>query len=280
MVKTQEQQILYQHPFDAVTASLWSKYDGHKYVKEVEVLDRYVDADGKLHSKRLLSMSGNIPTIFRPLIPFRYAHLLETVVVDPVARVMTVSTKNLNMADLLVATSHSRYNPLPPIAGTSEERTQYIIDIRVEAFPETKEKKSDGFWKVNVKGPSNSGYIAGKLESWAASKLLGNVNKSERFVQSFCERWRSRHILHCSEAVEQKEYSDARFDSQIWMGGENSPKRPDAMQTECADFPRSGAGYICNSVTSLRDAVQQETLRTRAMFRLVGGSWSSWTQGR
>jgi len=30
MVKQVWQDILYNHPFAAVTASLWSKYDGHK----------------------------------------------------------------------------------------------------------------------------------------------------------------------------------------------------------------------------------------------------------
>ena len=36
MVKNESQTIKYRHPFAAVTSSLWSKYDAHKYVKEVE----------------------------------------------------------------------------------------------------------------------------------------------------------------------------------------------------------------------------------------------------
>ena len=108
MVKVQQQVITYQHPFDAVTASLWSKYDGHKYVKEVEVLNRHIDDQGRLHSQRLLSMMGNIPSIFRPFVPLRPVYMLESVVVDPERQLMTVNTRNISMTDLVSAKSLSR----------------------------------------------------------------------------------------------------------------------------------------------------------------------------
>uniref|UniRef100_A0A7S4PQ21 PRELI/MSF1 domain-containing protein n=1 Tax=Guillardia theta TaxID=55529 RepID=A0A7S4PQ21_GUITH len=69
MVKNESQTIKYRHPFAAVTSSLWSKYDAHKYVKEVEVLERYLDDAGRLHSKRLLTMRGSLPAIFQPFVP-------------------------------------------------------------------------------------------------------------------------------------------------------------------------------------------------------------------
>lgn len=40
-----------RHPFSAVTASLWSKYDNHKYVKEVDVIDRCQTHSKKIHSQ-------------------------------------------------------------------------------------------------------------------------------------------------------------------------------------------------------------------------------------
>ena len=108
MVKFQQQVISYQHPFDAVTASLWSKYERHKHVKEVDVIHRCIDEQGRLHSQRLLSMMGNIPAIFRPFVPLRPVYMLETVMVDPVRQVMTVSTQNINMTEYVIATSQSR----------------------------------------------------------------------------------------------------------------------------------------------------------------------------
>ena len=83
MPTVQKQDGVFNRPFNVVTASIWDKYEGHAWIKEVEVLDRYVDADGCLKSRRLLTMSGKIPLIFRPFFgstkPF---YLLEEVEID------------------------------------------------------------------------------------------------------------------------------------------------------------------------------------------------------
>ena len=113
MVKTQKHVITYSHPFGAVTSSLWSKYDRHKYVQNIEILDRHVDENGRLHSRRLLSMGGNLPAIFRPFVPVKLVHMLETAVVDPVAQTMTVETSNISCLSVLDARSRSRYSPSP-----------------------------------------------------------------------------------------------------------------------------------------------------------------------
>mmetsp|Transcript_7602 Transcript_7602/g.16323 ORF Transcript_7602/g.16323 Transcript_7602/m.16323 type:complete len:190 (+) Transcript_7602:75-644(+) len=189
MVKIQRQVIVYQHPFDAVTASLWSKYDGHKHVKEVHVLHRHIDEDGRLHSKRLLAMSGNIPAIFRPFVPLRPVFMLETVIVDPERQLMTVHTTNINMTELVNATSNSRYCPDAGASPELDMGTRYQIDISVEAFPShsshavdpvASDSSAEGAgWTVGVRA-GKTGYLASKLEGWVAGKLLGNVNKGGR----------------------------------------------------------------------------------------------------
>ena len=83
MPTVQTQAGSYNRPFHVVTASIWDKYEGHAWIKDVEVLDRYVDEQGCLRSRRLLTMSGKIPLIFRPSFgsskPF---YLLEDVKID------------------------------------------------------------------------------------------------------------------------------------------------------------------------------------------------------
>jgi hypothetical protein len=63
------QQCTYAYPFELVTLSLWHKYDAHPWVKNADVLDRRIDERGRLHSKRLLTIEGGIPWIFRSIIP-------------------------------------------------------------------------------------------------------------------------------------------------------------------------------------------------------------------
>ena len=207
-MKASLQDITYQHPFGAVTASLWSKYDGHKYVKEVDVLERYLDAEGRLHSKRLLSMSGNLPAIFKPFVPVRSIYMLETVVVDAERQIMTVSTQNINMSDVVEAHSDSRYSP---VEGADVESTLYQIKINVLAFPSKASVESPGLEDGAGSNRSTSGvgvrsvsgaakaYLSTKLEGWVVNKLLGNVNKGEKFIDSFCQRWRSKRFSHCIE---------------------------------------------------------------------------------
>jgi len=248
MVKSQTHVITYSHPFAAVTSSLWSKYDNHKYVKNIEIISRHVDEHGRLHSLRLLSMGGNIPSLFAAFVPMKCVHMLETVVVDPVTQTMTVETANVNCQSVVDARSRSRYTPSPDSTGS----TKYEISIAVRAFPILDNKEAaatptgshdaagftsaavaeevtpttassdasgKGEWKVEIvsgrgSGPAHThaqkadtlltrlqqGYIAGKLESWVANKLLSNVSKGEKYIDGFCRRWCERHTMLCERA--------------------------------------------------------------------------------
>mmetsp|Transcript_39659 Transcript_39659/g.93946 ORF Transcript_39659/g.93946 Transcript_39659/m.93946 type:complete len:275 (+) Transcript_39659:111-935(+) len=203
MVKKQILDITYNHPFAAVTTSLWAKYDGHKYVREVDVLDRYIDSEGRLHSRRLLTMSGNLPAIFRPFVPVRAVHMVETVVVDPVKQTMHVETVNINCRSVLEARSKSSYHP-------TSDGTRYHIDIDVRAFPHkenearqhpNEEQSTPSSWKVEWIMGGGERYIAGKMESWVAKKLLGNVSRGEKYIEGFCRRFRERHLALCDESL-------------------------------------------------------------------------------
>ena len=234
MVKTQSHVITYSHPFAAVTSSLWSKYDKHKYVQSIEILDRHVDEHGRLHSKRLLSMGGNLPAFIKAFVPVKHVHMLETVVVDPVSQTMTVETSNVSCRSVLDARSRSRYTPSPE----DPNRTKYEIAIFVRAFPGAGDATAAAVseavpaapasaaqggdagkaeWKLEIvtgggaAAPASDqssllsrwqqGYIAGKMESWVVNKLLSNVSKGEQHIDGFCRRWRERHYMLCESSA-------------------------------------------------------------------------------
>ena len=58
-----------------VSSALWRKYDGNKRVTNVHVLHREVKPDGTLHTVRLLSAAGMMPS-WSPWKP-RAFHVLE-----------------------------------------------------------------------------------------------------------------------------------------------------------------------------------------------------------
>lgn len=138
------------------------------------IASRYVDAAGNLHSTRLLTLTGNLPSIFRPFVPVRNIYMIEHVVVNADEQRMEVHTGNINMTKVVTAVSASHYEP---VEGSN---TRYTIDITVKAFP-----RKDG--------ESKSGYISSKLEKWAADKLCGNVSKGRQFIDSFCRQ----HVAMC-----------------------------------------------------------------------------------
>lgn len=82
MPTVQERSGTYPYTFAVVSASLWDKYDGHEVVKEWWAVSRSVDSMGRLHSKRLVTMLGNPPRLFKPFFGTKPFYLMETVVVD------------------------------------------------------------------------------------------------------------------------------------------------------------------------------------------------------
>jgi hypothetical protein len=57
---------------------------GHKWVREVDVLSRHIDDQGRLHSTRLLSLYARMPLVLRAVFggATRPFYLLENVIVD------------------------------------------------------------------------------------------------------------------------------------------------------------------------------------------------------
>ncbi len=72
MPASEVQQCTYLYPWELVTLSIWHKYDSHPFVKNADVIERRVDDSGRLHSKRLLTIEGGIPWIFRSFIPAKH----------------------------------------------------------------------------------------------------------------------------------------------------------------------------------------------------------------
>jgi hypothetical protein len=136
---------------------------------------RHVDTAGNLHSTRLLTLQGNLPAIFRPFVPVRCIYMLEHVVVNAEKQTMEVRTGNINLNSVVEAVSTSTYDPV------EQNTTRYVIEISVKAFP-----RKEG-------GNGKSGYIASRLEKWAADKLLGNVSKGRQFIDAFCRQ----HVAMC-----------------------------------------------------------------------------------
>ncbi len=97
------------------------------------------------------------------------------------------------MRGVVEASSKSDYR----VAPYASDHTLYTISILVRAFPSKYKKASARLSGESEVEQERVGYLASKLERWAAGKLLGNVSKGKSFVDSFC---RQQRTALCEEA--------------------------------------------------------------------------------
>ncbi|EKX37312.1 hypothetical protein GUITHDRAFT_145129 [Guillardia theta CCMP2712] len=133
MPTTQEHQGVYPKSWSMVTAFLWDKYNGHAWVRDVDVIDRHIDVQGRLHSRRLLTLYSKTPFVLRPILgaSVRPFYLLEDSVVDLENRTMEVNVCNVNLRNICFCKSESSYTP----DADNPSYTRYGIMVQTRAFP-------------------------------------------------------------------------------------------------------------------------------------------------
>ncbi|XP_061487124.1 PRELI domain containing protein 3B isoform X2 [Rhineura floridana] len=147
---------IFDHPWETVTTAAMQKYPNpmNPSVVGVDVLDRHVDPNGKLHSHRLLSTEWGMPSIVKLLIGAcrTRTYVQEHSIVDPVEKVMELNSTNISFTNLVSVDERLIYKPHP------QEPEKTIL---------TQEAT------ICVKGVSVSSYLEGLMENTISS----NANK-------------------------------------------------------------------------------------------------------
>jgi len=92
----------FQHPWSTVTQAFWRKYpnDFQSSVYGTDVIERYVDSDGKLHSKRIIISDWNVPSFMKFFFGDARGYAVEYSIVDPVEQTLTLKSQNINAASM------------------------------------------------------------------------------------------------------------------------------------------------------------------------------------
>uniref|UniRef100_A0A8D0DQN6 PRELI domain containing 3B n=1 Tax=Salvator merianae TaxID=96440 RepID=A0A8D0DQN6_SALMN len=142
----------FDHPWETVTTAAMQKYPNpmNPSVVGVDVLDRHVDPNGKLHSHRLLSTEWGIPSIVKSLIGAcrTRTYVQEHSIVDPVKKVMELNSTNISFTNLVSVDEKLVYKPHP------HEPKKTVL---------TQEAT------ICVKGVSVSSYLEGLMENTISS---------------------------------------------------------------------------------------------------------------
>ncbi|NXY28994.1 PLD3A protein, partial [Pomatorhinus ruficollis] len=146
----------YRHPWDTVIKAAMRKYPNpmNPCVVGVDVLDRSLDNQGRLHSHRLLSTEWGLPTIVKAILGTSrtLTYIEEHSVVDPVEKKMELCSTNITLTNLVSVDERLVYTPHPE----NPEKTV----LTQEAI-------------ITVKGISLSSY----LESLMANTISSNARK-------------------------------------------------------------------------------------------------------
>ncbi|NXE00454.1 PLD3A protein, partial [Chaetorhynchus papuensis] len=146
----------YRHPWDTVIKAAMRKYPNpmNPCVVGVDVLDRSLDNQGRLHSHRLLSTEWGLPSIVKAILGTNrtLTYIEEHSVVDPVEKKMELCSTNITLTNLVSVDERLVYTPHPE----NPEKTV----LTQEAI-------------ITVKGISLSSY----LESLMANTISSNARK-------------------------------------------------------------------------------------------------------
>lgn len=120
---------VFEYHWSSVTQALWQKYPNpfSTHVIASDILDRRVDSDGRLHTVRLIHKTSIIPSWGRHLMHIPEAFIVEVSVVDPIAKTMDVSTKNITMNSLMTVEEVQHYTPSPDNPSWTLAKTEAIF---------------------------------------------------------------------------------------------------------------------------------------------------------
>ncbi|XP_032373814.1 PRELI domain containing protein 3A isoform X1 [Etheostoma spectabile] len=147
---------VFSYPWETVIKAAMRKYPNpmNTNVVGVDVLDRSLDTQGRLHSHRLLSTEWGLPGIVRAILGTTHTqtYVKEHSIVDPEEKKMELCSTNITLTNLISVDERLLYRPHPD--------NPEVTVLTQEAI-------------ITVKGVSLSSYLEGMM----ARRMSANARK-------------------------------------------------------------------------------------------------------
>ncbi|NP_001187787.1 PRELI domain containing protein 3B [Ictalurus punctatus] len=125
---------IFNHPWETVTKATMQKYPNpmNPSVFGVDVLDRRVDRQGRLHSKRLLSTEWGLPSIVNSIIGNARActYVQEHSLVDPKEKTLELKSSNITFTNMVSVDERLVYKPHPDDPLKTVLTQEAIISVK------------------------------------------------------------------------------------------------------------------------------------------------------
>ncbi|KAL3656579.1 hypothetical protein V7S43_018578 [Phytophthora oleae] len=163
MVLTNETRHVYPFHWDVVTRAFWNKYPNERlaHVERVDVLDRCLDAQGRLVTTRLAQVTQkNLPGWVRSVLGDS-TYVFETTTCDPQRKQLVLKSTNLSLRSVATVEETCVYSVHPDDAN----KTLYEAEAKVTAFVPL---------------------LSQKLEKFSVSRGAETAAKGIRAVEEIC----------------------------------------------------------------------------------------------
>ncbi|GMF45820.1 unnamed protein product [Phytophthora fragariaefolia] len=163
MVLTNETRHVYPFPWDVVTRAFWNKYPNSRlaHVERVDVLDRRLDAHGRLVTSRLAKVTQkNVPGWVRSALG-ESTYVFEETTCDAARQRLVLKSTNLSLRSVATVEETCVYSVHPEDA----QRTLYEAEAKVTAFVPL---------------------LSQKLEKFSVSRGAETAAKGIRAVEEIC----------------------------------------------------------------------------------------------
>uniref|UniRef100_A0A3Q3W1U6 PRELI/MSF1 domain-containing protein n=1 Tax=Mola mola TaxID=94237 RepID=A0A3Q3W1U6_MOLML len=125
---------VFSYPWETVIKAAMRKYPNpmNPNVVGVDVLDRGLDAEGRLHSHRLLSTEWGLPAIVRAILGTSQTqtYVKEHSIVDPEEKKMELCSKNITLTNLISVDERLVYRPHPDNSDVTILTQEAIITVK------------------------------------------------------------------------------------------------------------------------------------------------------
>lgn len=141
-MKLYQTDFTYEHPWSTVSLAYFLRYPNPhaRHVLASDVIDRYIDSDGCLHSTRLLLKRGKLPAWGAKILNISETYIIEESLVDPKAGVMKTESRNLDHTKVLKVIENQTMTAAAGAgaADRTQVQTQARMISKVPSFVGTK----------------------------------------------------------------------------------------------------------------------------------------------
>ncbi|XP_027869268.1 PRELI domain containing protein 3A [Xiphophorus couchianus] len=134
MMKIWSTEHIFSYPWETVIKAAMRKYPNpmNPNVVGVDVLDRSLDSEGRLHSHRLLSTEWGLPSIVRAILGTNHTqtYVKEHSIVDPEVKKMELCSTNITLTNLISVDERLVYTPHPENPEVTVLTQEAIITVK------------------------------------------------------------------------------------------------------------------------------------------------------